>query len=145
MARAPRHLSSPPSPLPPSSRAGYHPTLAKPLDLLPPSLSRRTPLSLSLPNASRGTLSLPLSLPPHHPRSYLLSPSLVTRSFNSTVLLPRVIRLRFFLLRTKESSLCPAVLHCFLRFHLPAVFAFFQSFYHRFLIVLREHEIDFLL
>lgn len=56
-----------------SSFAGYHPPLAKPLDLLTPLLSRQPPLSLTLPNASRGTLSLPLSLPPFHPSSYPIS------------------------------------------------------------------------
>ena len=65
-SRASSFVLAPLAALAPASRAGYHPPLAKPLDLLPPPLSRRPPLSLTLPNASRGTLSLPLSLPPHH-------------------------------------------------------------------------------
>lgn len=93
-----------------SSFAGYHPPLAKPLDLLTPLLSRQPPLSLTLPNASRGTLSLPLSLPPFHSSSYPISISFYPPT-SSFVLLPRVIRLRFFLFRTKSSRCSVSPIH----------------------------------
>ena len=144
MARAPRHLSSPPSPPSP-------PPLAQDTIHRSPSHSIYYPLPFRADRLSLlRCLTRRVALSPFHshflPTTILtrtLSPSLVPLSFNSSVLLPRITRLRFFLLRAKESSLCPAVLHCFLRFHLPAVFAFSQSLYRRFLIVLREHEIDF--
>lgn len=61
MARAPRHLSSPPSPTVPSSRIPS--TAHQATRLLSLLLLRQPPLSLSPPSTSRGTLSLPLSLP----------------------------------------------------------------------------------
>lgn len=141
MARAPRHLSSPPSPTVPSSRIPS--TAHQATRLLSLLLLRQPPLSLSPPSTSRGTLSLPLSLP-----SSLLVLVLYLYLFPFTKRFVRPFSAYYSI--TFLSLLAERVVALFFHSALFSLIlfviisAFFQLLYYSFFIVLHGYKIDFI-